>query len=255
MTISGGDYFLFEEIIKKILKKLIRDKNLFYEIQGIRPIIIINSNDNEESSIYPYSGIFPISGIPYQCAPFSYMSVNPNEIYAVLRNFFAKYLSHLSSYTTNNNSILFLIYNFHQLFDIYLNDMKNHLAKIGFDILEIVFEWFSFSFSNLMGPKEVFYLYDLIIISDNMIIMVYFALALLFHKKQNILLSSNKEEMKNILEYLKFENLEPAEILLKIKEYTDGYLFLEKKNLSTLGMSNTNINHIKDNSNININDK
>jgi hypothetical protein len=247
MTISGGDYFLFEEIIKKILKKLIRDKNLFYEIQGIRPIIIINSTDTDESCIYPYSGIFPISGLPYQCAPFSYMSINPNEIYAVLRNFFAKYLSHLSSYTTNNNSILFLIYNFQNLLDTYLVDLKNHLAKIGFDILETVFEWISFSFSNLMGPKEVFYLYDLIIISDNMIIMVYFALGLLNHKKQNILMTSTKEEMKNILEYLKYENIEPCEILLKIKEYTDGYLFIEKKNLSASNMSNTNINHIKDN--------
>jgi len=172
------------------------------------------------------------------------MSINPNEIYAVLRSFFAKYLSHLSSYTTNNNSILFLIYNFVQLLENYLPDLKQHFSKINFDIVETVFEWISYAFSNLMGPKEVFYLYDLIIITDNMIIMVYFALGLLVYKRQNFLSANSKEEMKNILEYLKFENIEPHEILMKIKEYTDGFLF-DKKNSSTSNISNKDNNNEK----------
>jgi len=222
MTVSNENYFLFEDMIKKTLKKLLRDRNLLHEIQGIRPIIIVHSQDSDEDCIYPYSGFFPMSGLGYQCAPFSYMSINPNEIYAVLRTFFAKYLSHLSSYTTNNNSILFLIYNFYHHFCKFFKDLQMHFQKVSFDILEIVFEWFSYGFCNIIGPKEAFYLYDMIVISDNMIIFVYFALGLILYKKNLILNSNSKEEIKNILDYLKFDDIISYEILLKIKIYSEN---------------------------------
>lgn len=230
MAVANENYFLFEEIIKKTVKKLIRDRNLLSEIQGIRPITIVHSTETEEDCLYPYSGIVPFSGLAYQCAPFSYMSINPNEIYAVLRSFYAKYLSHLSSFTINNNSILFLIYNFYSFFTCYLSDVHSHMQKIGFDIVEVVFEWFSYGFSNIMGPKEVFYLYDLIIISDNLIIFVYFALGLILFKKHIILYSTTKEEIKTALDHLKFDNMFSFEILLKIKDYTDKIINNNRSN-------------------------
>jgi len=224
MTISNENYFLFEDIIKKTIKKLLRDRNLLYEIQGIRPIIIVHSQETDEDCIYPYSGVFPMSGLGYQCAPFSYMSINPNEIYAVLRTFFAKHLSHLSSYTTNNNSILFLIYNFYYHLTNYFSDMQAHFKKVGFDIIELAFEWFSYAFSNIIGPKGALYLYDLVIISDNMIIFVYFGLGLILSKKNAILHANSKEEIKSILDFLKFDDLIPYEVLLKVKCYTDNII-------------------------------
>jgi hypothetical protein len=71
--------------------RLIRDKEILYEIQGIRPILTLLNG--KEYVQYPRSGILPISGFGFLVAPFCYRSNNINEIYSIFRNLFCRNLS------------------------------------------------------------------------------------------------------------------------------------------------------------------
>ena len=110
-AVSSENYFLFEENLKCVIQTLIRDKDVISEIQGVRPIILILFNDNNNTNNklgvpYPASGLIPFKGLAFQISTLCYLSTNLVELYTVVKYFFCKYLSYLSSYTTNKNSIL-----------------------------------------------------------------------------------------------------------------------------------------------------
>jgi hypothetical protein len=226
ISVSNENYFLFEDNLKKVLLHILRDKNVLSEIQGIRPILIhsnqkyvlnqnMNNFINTNSPIttacpYPSSGIIPMKGLAYLCAPFCYTSNNVAEILLVFKSFFCKYLSFLSSFTSNKNSILSLIFNFHHIFSSFneFNELYLHLQKIPFDINPTVFDWISSCFGEIISPENVFKIFDIMILTDNLSILVIGALSILFFKMKSLLGVQTKEEIKNILEMLKYESID-----------------------------------------------
>ena len=63
------------------------------------------------------------------------------------------------------------------------SSLKDHFKSKKFDINEEVITLFMTSFSNVVDPQNVFKIYDLIIITDNMGIFVLFALAVVYYLK------------------------------------------------------------------------
>lgn len=212
------NYFLFEENLKKILLRLIREKDLITEVQGIRPLILISSN-NKENNYYcpfPMSGFIPFPGLASQMACFCYISTNPSEIYPLIKNFFCKYISYLSSFSTDKNSALSLIYNFNSLFQTLFKDLYTHFSTLHYDANLIFFQWLSTCFSNLIPPQGVFILYDITILTESLLIFVLFGLSIFLHKKQNLLNFNTLEEIKHCLDFVQYESIDTAELLFKL---------------------------------------
>ena len=204
------------------------DKSLFSDKDKENEINIIKSIDkknvNKENSnlsspnIYipfPPSGLFPNYGFASQMAPFTYMSNNIDDYYLIAKLFFGKYLSFLSSFTSNKKSLLSLLSSFDNIF-FTMNcfaSLKEHFKNKKFDINEEIIMLFMTSFSNVVDPQNVFKIYDLIIITDNMGIFVLFALAVVYYLKDELLNANNVDEIFNTFENIIYDQCDALELM------------------------------------------
>ena len=204
------------------------DKSLFSDKYKENEINIIKSIDkknvNKENSnlsspnIYipfPPSGLFPNYGFASQMAPFTYMSNNIDDYYLIAKLFFGKYLSFLSSFTSHKKSLLSLLSSFDNIF-FTMNcfaSLKEHFKNKKFDINEEIIMLFMTSFSNVVDPQNVFKIYDLIIITDNMGIFVLFALAVVYYLKDELLNSNSVEEIFSTFENIIYDQCDALELM------------------------------------------
>ena len=204
------------------------DKSLFSDKDKENEINIIKSIDkknvNKENSnlsspnIYipfPPSGLFPNYGFASQMAPFTYMSNNIDDYYLIAKLFFGKYLSFLSSFKSHKKSLLSLLSSFDNIF-FTMNcfaSLKEHFKNKKFDINEEIIMLFMTSFSNVVDPQNVFKIYDLIIITDNMGIFVLFALAVVYYLKDELLNANNVDEIFNTFENIIYDQCDALELM------------------------------------------
>ena len=154
-TCNNENYFLFEENLTTILSKFLRDPDLIFEIQGIRPLMVISLPGANNYVQFPQCGVIPYKGFTYLAAPFAYMTMNPTESYILFRKFFAYYLSHLSSINSNENSLSSLIYNFDYFFNRIFQNLSVFLKNFNIDINRIVIKWFMTCFAEIMNVNQV----------------------------------------------------------------------------------------------------
>ena len=203
-------------------KSLFSDKDKENEINIIKSIDKKNVNkENSNSSSpniyipFPPSGLFPNYGFASQMAPFTYMSNNIDDYYLIAKLFFGKYLSFLSSFTSHKKSLLSLLSSFDNIF-FTMNcfaSLKEHFKNKKFDINEEIIMLFMTSFSNVVDPQNVFKIYDLIIITDNMGIFVLFALAVVYYLKDELLNANNVDEIFNTFENIIYDQCDALELM------------------------------------------
>ena len=164
---------------------------------------------------FPPSGLFPSYGFAFQMAPFTYMSNNIDDFYLIAKLFFGKYLSFLSSYTTNKKSILSLLSSFDNIFYSLecFASLKEHFKNRKFDINEEIIYLYMTSFSSVVDPQNVFKIYDLIIITDNMGIFVLFALSIVYYLKEELLNSNTNEEIFSTFENIIYDQCDALELI------------------------------------------
>ena len=164
---------------------------------------------------FPPSGLFPSHGFASQMAPFTYMSSNIDDYYLIAKLFFGKYLSFLSSYTSNKKSILSLISSFDNIFYSMecFSGLKDHFKNKKFDINEEIIILFMTCFSTVVDPQNVFKIYDLVIITDNMGIFVLFALAIVYYLKDELLNGNNIEEIFSTFENIIYDQCDALELM------------------------------------------
>ena len=164
---------------------------------------------------FPPSGLFPCYGFASQMAPFTYMSNNIDDYYLIAKLFFGKYLSFLSSYTSHKKSILSLLSSFDNIFFTMncFSSLKDHFKSKKFDINDEVITLFMTSFSNVIDPQNVFKIYDLIIITDNMGIFVLFALSVVYYLKDELLNANTVDEIFNTFENIIYDQCDALELM------------------------------------------
>ena len=72
---------------------------------------------------------------------------------------------------------------------------------------------FMTSFSNVIDPQNVFKIYDLVIITDNMGIFVLFALSVVYYLKEELLNSETVEEIFNTFENIIYDQCDALELM------------------------------------------
>ena len=164
---------------------------------------------------FPPSGLFPNYGLAFQMAPFTYMSNNIDDFYLIAKLFFGKYLSFLSSYTSNKKSILSLLASFDNIFFSLecFSNLKQHFRNKKFDINEELIKLYMTSFSSVVDPQNIFKLYDLIIITDNMGIFVLFALSIVYYLKDELLNCNTIEEIFSTFENIVYDQCDCLELM------------------------------------------
>ena len=198
-----------------------KDKDSDNNINIIKSIEKKNLKDNsptQNPDVYipfPPSGLFPNYGFASQMAPFTYMSNNIDDYYLIAKLFFGKYLSFLSSFTSHKKSILSLLASFDNIFFTLncFSSLKDHFKNKKFDINEEVIMLFMTSFSNVIDPQNVFKIYDLVIITDNMGIFVLFALSVVYYLKEELLNSETAEEIFNTFENIIYDQCDALELM------------------------------------------
>ena len=123
------------------------------------------------------------------------------DYYPIAKFFYAIYLSYTTSFTTNKKSILSLLSSFNNIFNKIeiFSFLKKHFNDCRFDINCQVLYWFLTAFATVLGPQSVFWLFDLIILSDNMGIFILFALALINYRKSQLLTLNSKDEIEKLM--------------------------------------------------------
>ncbi len=212
------NYFLHMDIIVLIIKQLFRDTSLLTKNQSVKPLLYLslNSTSEKRSLVYPPSGVIPLYGICYQCAPFSYLSSDVNMIYSIYSEYYCKYLSKISSFSSDNNSLISLLINFENLFSLLFTDIKQHFASLYYDINTEVCKWFLNSFTEVLSVQDVFILYDIILLTDSNHIFVLCALGIINYKKKHILTLSTAKDILNSLYFIKFEEIRIVELIKEI---------------------------------------
>ena len=164
---------------------------------------------------FPPSGLFPNYGLAFQMAPFTYMSNNIDDFYLIAKLFFGKYLSFLSSYTSNKKSILSLLASFDNIFFSLecFSSLKQHFRNKKFDINEEIITLYMTSFSTVVDPQNIFKLYDLIIITDNMGVFVLFALSIVYYLKDELLNCNTIEEIFSTFENIVYDQCDCLELM------------------------------------------
>ena len=164
---------------------------------------------------FPPSGLYPNYGLAFQMAPFTYMSNNIDDYYLIAKLFFGKYLSFLSSYTSNKKSILSLLASFDNIFFSLecFSNLKQHFRNKKFDINEEIISLYMTSFSSVVDPQNIFKLYDLIIITDNMGIFVLFALSIVYYLKDELLNCNTIEEIFSTFENIIYDQCDCLELM------------------------------------------
>ena len=164
---------------------------------------------------FPPSGLYPNYGLAFQMAPFTYMSNNIDDYYLIAKLFFGKYLSFLSSYTSNKKSILSLLASFDNIFFSLecFSNLKQHFRNKKFDINEEIISLYMTSFSTVVDPQNIFKLYDLIIITDNMGIFVLFALSIVYYLKDELLNCNTIEEIFATFENIVYDQCDCLELM------------------------------------------
>ena len=199
-------------------KLLFNDKEKDNEINVIKSIDKKNMKEISNPNIYipfPPSGLFPNYGFASQMAPFTYMSNNIDDYYLIAKLFFGKYLSFLSSFTSHKKSLLSLLSSFDNIF-FTMNcfaSLKEHFKNKKFDINEEIIMLFMTSFSNVIDPQNVFKIYDLIIITDNMGIFVLFALAVVYYLKDELLNANSVDEIFSTFENIIYDQCDALELM------------------------------------------
>ena len=211
--IDEDDKCLFNE---KDKDKDSSDKNIIKSVDKKNNYNINTNQGNPHIYLpFPPSGLFPNYGFAFQMAPFTYMSNNIDDYYLIAKLFYGKYLSFLSSYTSNKKSILSLLSSFDNIFYSLecFSGLKVHFKNKKFDINEEIIILFMTSFSNVVDPQNVFKIYDLIIITDNMGIFVLFALAIVFYLKDELLNSNTIEEIFSTFENIIYDQCDALELM------------------------------------------
>ena len=211
--IDEDDKCLFNE---KDKDKDSSDKNIIKSVDKKNNYNINTNQGNPHIYLpFPPSGLFPNYGFAFQMAPFTYMSNNIDDYYLIAKLFYGKYLSFLSSYTSNKKSILSLLSSFDNIFYSLecFSGLKVHFKNKKFDINEEIIILFMTSFSNVVDPQNVFKIYDLIIITDNMGIFVLFALAIVFYLKDELLNSNAVEEIFSTFENIIYDQCDALELM------------------------------------------
>ena len=143
------------------------------------------------------------------------MIINIDNNYLIAKLLFKEYLSFLSYYKKEKKSILSLMSSFDNIFYSMecFSSLKEHFKNKKFDINEEIIILFMTSFSNVVDPQNVFKIYDLIIITDNMGIFVLFALSIVYYLKDELLNSNTCEEIFSTFENIVYDQCDALELM------------------------------------------
>ena len=207
-----------DEDDKSLCNEKDKDKDSDDVIKSMEKKTLMESSTFQGPEVYipfPPSGLFPCYGFASQMAPFTYMSNNIDDYYLIAKLFFGKYLSFLSSYTSHKKSILSLLSSFDNIFFTMncFSSLKDHFKNKKFDINDEVITLFMTSFSNVIDPQNVFKIYDLIIITDNMGIFVLFALSVVYYLKDELLNANTVDEIFSTFENIIYDQCDALELM------------------------------------------
>lgn len=229
VVIDTENFFLMIDMFNMVLKRLVRDHSLLFEIQGNRPLIMIpkstevksiisdskstNNSNSKEYIVYPPSGIIPFQGFCFLIGPFMYLSTSFSEVYTITSKFYTKYLIKTTCFSSDSNSVISLIYNFENILSTLFADVKANFNKINFDINAEVLKWFGSGFAEVLSIQDVFIIYDLILLTDSLHIFVVVALSIVNYKRSEMVSASNGDDVNNSIFYLKFEEIRILDLI------------------------------------------
>jgi len=202
---NDDSYFIFEDILSKVMYYWSRDTWLIpnsYQSNNnnsgntegyFEPFI-----DHKIGKLYPPNGIIPIWGISCYAIPFCYLYNNPDNVYMLFREFYAKYSSRL--HTINNpKGLLYQCQVFEYMFKQLDSVLYFHIQYIiGKSPLEIAFPWIVYSFVGMLDIEQILLLWDRIIGFDSLELIPITATCIFLYKKETLLQISSVNELKNV---------------------------------------------------------
>ncbi|ORX80627.1 hypothetical protein BCR32DRAFT_268775 [Anaeromyces robustus] len=202
---NDDSYFIFEDVLSKVMYYFTRDNWLIPKIYqnndssdcGITEGWFEPFVDNKIGKLYPPNGIIPFWGISSYAIPFCYLYDNPDNIYMLFREFYAKYCSKL--HTINNpKGLIYQCQIFEHIFKQLDSVLYFHIQYIiGKAPLEIAFPWIIYSFIGMLDIEQIFLLWDRILGFDSLELIPLAAVCIFLYKKETLLQISNVNELKN----------------------------------------------------------
>ncbi|KAG4085115.1 hypothetical protein H8356DRAFT_1317682 [Neocallimastix lanati (nom. inval.)] len=203
---NDDSYFIFEDILSQVMYYWTRDNWLIPKVYQNKNVNNYGNTegyfepytDNKIGKLYPPNGIIPIWGISSYAIPFCYLYNNPDNVYMLFREFYAKYSSRLHT-INNSNGLVYQCHVFEHLFKQLDSVLYFHIQYIiGKSPLEIAFPWIVYSFIGMLDIEQILLLWDRIIGFDSLELIPIAAVCIFLYKKEALLNISNVNEIKNV---------------------------------------------------------
>jgi len=203
---NDDSYFIFEDILSQVMYYWTRDNWLIPKVYQNKNVNDCGNTegyfepytDNTVGKLYPPNGIIPIWGISSYAIPFCYLYDNPDNVYMLFREFYAKYSSRLHT-INNSNGLVYQCHVFEHIFKQLDSVLYFHIQYIiGKSPLEIAFPWIVYSFIGMLDIEQILLLWDRIIGFDSLELIPIAAACIFLYKKEALLNISTVNEIKNV---------------------------------------------------------
>ncbi|KAJ3000747.1 hypothetical protein HDV02_003549 [Globomyces sp. JEL0801] len=176
---NDDGYFIFEDLIKKIMMYWSRDNWITKALMKMNHELLAKDLYSEQG----YNGIYPFWGISLYAMPVCYLHEDPGEAYILFRELYVRYFYKLHTPCNKNGGILQLCIQFENLVKETNSELYFHLSHtIEIQPLEIAFKWILYAFVGILDCEQVLLMWDRIIGYDCLGLLAVTAAALLTYR-------------------------------------------------------------------------
>ena len=197
-VINDDKYFIFEDFINISSHLFFRDTWVWDNLKT-KPHATLTGVMGSDKEIGPFPpwGVLPCKHFPKFVCPFCYISVFPEEIYFIFRNFYWKYFCQLHSINSSPQGIIGLCKLFEDLLQIYEPEVCYYLNQHGINPLKIAFPWIFYCFIGYLEVSEIFLLFDRIIGFDTVEVVPILAAAIFVYRSTLIVIGNQNWSHQN----------------------------------------------------------
>eukprot|EP01028_Stygiella_incarcerata_P008123 TRINITY_DN34607_c0_g1_i1.p1 TRINITY_DN34607_c0_g1~~TRINITY_DN34607_c0_g1_i1.p1 ORF type:complete len:601 (-),score=175.66 TRINITY_DN34607_c0_g1_i1:7-1716(-) len=198
-VVNDDTFFLFDEVLERVLLPLERDPYLHANMrfQGIE--IVGTTNVGTDTGAYPPSTLIPFQGLALIVAPLCFVYGDIVDVYYVFREFFCKHICGLQSWSSSSETILVLCKTFEKLLYENVPEVCYHFEELGIRPLELVFPWIFHAFAGHLSVGQTLLLWDRVLSYGSLMIVPVLAVAILAFRKKQIVKADTISTLIDVL--------------------------------------------------------
>ena len=201
-AVDSQHYFIFEEMIRTILRAFLQDTQVPAKAAQMFPKVHGKSQNGVKHGLYPPNGVVPFKGLVNYLAPLCMIHQHADECYFM---FVALYCQHFSRlHTISEESMpspgLPVLCNiFEELVHQVEPEVCYLMINLGVPPIKFALPWMANAFTTVFEPQDILVLWDRVIGHDSLLPFPVVAAGLIRFRRHLLLKAQTANEVRKIL--------------------------------------------------------